>query len=341
MKKLFTLFAVAALAFAAQAATLTVAEGTVTNGHYPMYGLYCDTQGTISQMIYPADMLADMVGQQITEIKFYASAEFGANLEGCVMNFALKIVEENEFPGSAVFELAEEDICGTVSPIPGETEFVLTLNEPFMYEGGNLLIGTEVIETSGWKGTYFYGIETGLYGGCYQYETSYGSIPCYRENFLPMATFTYEDGQVTPPEPPTPTEKTGAPTFNGYTTDGIHAYFVEIVPTEPSTIYYRIQFPDGTWTDWAEYEDVLSFTGDGKYRVEAYAVAPGKLPSEEIAYEFVVAPLTGISEMVEGKTIASTRYFNMAGQEMSEANGLTIVVTTYTDGTTSTAKVMK
>jgi hypothetical protein len=29
------------------------------------------------------------------------------------------------------------------------------------------------------------------------------------------------------------------------------------------------------------------------------------------------------------------------GQEMQEANGLTIVVTTYTDGTTSTAKVMK
>ena len=29
------------------------------------------------------------------------------------------------------------------------------------------------------------------------------------------------------------------------------------------------------------------------------------------------------------------------GQEMQEANGLTIVVTTYTDGTISTAKVMK
>ncbi|MBO4804239.1 MAG: DUF2436 domain-containing protein, partial [Muribaculaceae bacterium] len=42
----------------------------------------------------------------------------------------------------------------------------------------------------------------------------------------------------------TPTERTGAPTFNGYTTDGIHAYFIEILPTEPSTIYYRIQYND-------------------------------------------------------------------------------------------------
>ena len=132
-----------------------------------------------------------------------------------------------------------------------------------------------------------------------------------------------------------------SPTFHGYTEDGIHGYFVEIIPTEPSVIYYRIIYPDGTETEWAEYEDILSFEGDGKYRVEAYAVAPGKLPSEEIAYEFVVAPVTGIDEMMNGKTVAGVRYFNMAGQEMSEANGLTIMVTTYTDGTTNAVKVVR
>ena len=142
-------------------------------------------------------------------------------------------------------------------------------------------------------------------------------------------------------ETPTPTVKTGAPTFQGYTEDGIHGYFVEIIPTEESVIYYRVIYPDGTETDWAEYEDILSFEGDGKHRVEAYAVAEGKLPSEEIAYEFVVAPITGIDELVDGKTVAGMRYFNMAGQEMSEANGLTIMVTTYTDGTTSAVKVIK
>ena len=50
---------------------------------------------------------------------------------------------------------------------------------------------------------------------------------------------------------------------------------------------------------------------------------------------------TSVDELNAGKTVAGVRYFNMAGQEMQEANGLTIVVTTYTDGTTSTAKVMK
>ncbi len=138
-----------------------------------------------------------------------------------------------------------------------------------------------------------------------------------------------------------PTEKTGAPTFHGYTEDGIHAYFVEIIPTEPSVIYYRVQYPDGSWTEWAEYENILSFTGDGKYRVEAYAVAAGKLKSEDIAYEFVVAPMTGIEEMNADKQVAGVRYFNMAGQEMQQAEGLTIVVTTYTDGSTSAVKVIK
>ncbi|MBR5685073.1 MAG: hypothetical protein IKX18_02835 [Muribaculaceae bacterium] len=153
-----------------------------------------------------------------------------------------------------------------------------------------------------------------------------------------VRVYVLGDAPVTPPEP---TERTGSPTFNGYTTDGIHAYFIEILPTEPSTIYYRIQFNDDEFSEWAEYEDVLSFTNDGHYRVEAYAVAPGKLESYPISYEFYVTPYTGLSELMNGKTVIGVRYFNLAGQEMPEANGMTIVVTTYTDGSTSAVKVMK
>jgi hypothetical protein len=48
-----------------------------------------------------------------------------------------------------------------------------------------------------------------------------------------------------------------------------------------------------------------------------------------------------VNELNADKAVAGVRYFNMAGQEMQEANGMTIVVTTYTDGTTSAVKVMK
>ena len=54
-----------------------------------------------------------------------------------------------------------------------------------------------------------------------------------------------------------------------------------------------------------------------------------------------VSKQTGVDEINGEKAVAGVRYFNMAGQEMQEASGMTIVVTTYTDGTTSAVKVMK
>ena len=54
-----------------------------------------------------------------------------------------------------------------------------------------------------------------------------------------------------------------------------------------------------------------------------------------------VAGFVDVNEVNADKAVAGVRYFNMAGQEMQEANGMTIVVTTYTDGTTSAVKVMK
>ena len=338
MKKFFTLIAVAVLAFAAQATEMTVCDGTDTNNYIPIYGLYVDTDGTFGQMIYPADMLTDMVGKEITEIKFYSSR---INFSGATLQLGLAKAEKDNYDDYEAIEGATA-LC-SITPNEGDTEMTFVFDEPYMYEGGNLMVEVLVTQIGTWKGTSFYGENMPYYYSFYQYQSAWSSTPSkYHEAFLPKATFTYEGGEVPPVEP---TEKTGAPVFNGYTTDGIHAYFVEILPTdEGSVIYYRVLYPgEEDYTEWAVYEEILSFEGDGKHRVEAYAVAPDKLPSEQIAYEFVVEPepLTGISEMMTGKTVAGVRYFNLAGQEVTEANGLTIVVTTYTDGTTSAVKVMK
>ena len=51
--------------------------------------------------------------------------------------------------------------------------------------------------------------------------------------------------------------------------------------------------------------------------------------------------IDGVDELNTNKAVASVRYYNMAGQEMQQAEGPTIVVTTYTDGTTSAVKVVK
>ena len=55
-----------------------------------------------------------------------------------------------------------------------------------------------------------------------------------------------------------------------------------------------------------------------------------------------VVNTTGIDEVNTGKSVAAVRYINVAGQESNQPfDGINIVVTTYTDGTTSTAKVVK
>ena len=48
-----------------------------------------------------------------------------------------------------------------------------------------------------------------------------------------------------------------------------------------------------------------------------------------------------VDEAVTDRQVKNVRYFNINGQEKQEADGITIIVTTYTDGTTSTKKVIR
>ena len=308
------------------ASTPTITRGTINASEIPAgmalvsleaHDVWGD--GTGYQMLLDADAVA--YGTDIPETG--ALALYSSVSDEVYAGFEYKIPENAD--GSLYTENVVYDGIISILVPAGTYDWCITNPEP----GFAMWIASD------------YGMTPGRYDD-YQFEEG------KEYHFSVYMTYYGYDGvdleviDGTPVTPPVdPTEKTGAPTFHGYTEDGIHAYFVEIIPTEESVIDYRIIYPDGTETEWAEYEEILSFEGDGKYRVEAYAVADGKLPSEEIAYEFVVAPVTSIDEMMSGKTVAGVRYFNMAGQEMTEANGLTIMVTTYTDGTTSAVKVVK
>ena len=164
-----------------------------------------------------------------------------------------------------------------------------------------------------------------------------------------VSDYAIEDIIVPAAQPVNP-DNVGQPTFQGYTVDGVTGYGVYIFPSVPADadIMYRVLVWDPVteeWTvrnDWTPYtgaEKEIWFENNGeKVRVEAYAYV-GENRSDVAAYEFTVE--TALNELMGGKTVAGVRYFNMAGQEMQEANGMTIVVTTYTDGTTSAVKVMK
>ncbi len=330
MKKVFTLFALAAMALAAQANVMTVCDGTETNGNAPISGFNYDLRNTMTQMIYPADMLTGMVNGEITEVRFYATAGFDLGQNNIQLSFMQ--VDQDGFDEAT-------PVTGTAavaygSTITGETELVFTLDQPYQYTGGNLLIETLLLSPGKFKTTNFYGIITDYAATYYQYQFNWGTPFPHVESFLPKVTFTFEGAA------PVATQAPGVETWTGV--DGDHTYYVQYTaPEDDCEMEYRYQFNDEDWTQWMPYDDVLAFTEDGNYVVECRAQAPGKEWSEPAEAKFAVTPRTALDEINGGKTVATVRYFNVAGQQLQQPQGLTIQVTTYSDGTITTAKVLK
>ena len=142
------------------------------------------------------------------------------------------------------------------------------------------------------------------------------------------------EGEVTWDEP-----QTDAPEFN-VSQDGL-----TVEATGKGTVKLYIVNADGSET---EIDNPTAFDQkDEAYEVTLKAVAHVDGAKDGVATKTITIPAkstepgTGVNELVDGKAVKSVRYFNMAGQEMQEVNGVTIVVTTYTDGTTSAVKVMK
>ena len=85
------------------------------------------------------------------------------------------------------------------------------------------------------------------------------------------------------------------------------------------------------YTQGTDFPDATAMLGCGT-NVE--------LPVTEIGYTYENTP-TGVTEIAQGKTVAGVRYFNIDGKEMMQPQGLTIAVTTYSDGTSKTEKILK
>ncbi len=387
MKKFFTLFAAAVMAFAANATTLDVCMGENLASTLPIYGLWVDSEGTLGQMIYPADMLEDMAGGEITGIQFYTSIcgyealgyepQNGIsdyiNFEGVTVQLSLKVVDQQGFTVEEA--IVDATPVAVANPVPGDRYLTFVLDEPFAYEGGNLLVECKVIETEGdWGTTYFWvqGFDD-YYPGLYSYQ-GYSGMVTYAVDYLPAATFTY-DGGTEPGPGPDPED----PYAQGYwlmaiNADGeVVAYQLMLGDNGDYTTTVKFGYNDfGTYDPETEERPAVPFyfivngvrygapeelvaatlgyaldnplaAADGCYTVPVgfnynIGIAFG-LEGDMYAY-VAQANSTGIDEL-SGKAVSGVRYFNLAGQEMQQANGVTIVVTTYTDGTTSAVKVVK
>ena len=74
--------------------------------------------------------------------------------------------------------------------------------------------------------------------------------------------------------------------------------------------------------------------------IQVHNTVDGVRNSSNIVY-LEENPYNAIDGVKQGKTVASERYYNLAGQKVASPEGITIRVTTYTDGTTTTTKVVK
>lgn len=192
MKKVFLLLTMFLFAFTgvmkAQTLypqTMTVNDGTATSGYVPVYGYYGDAYNKC-EMVYPAAELSAMVNAEITSMTFYAtqaSVSWGAaSFQVFVAEVTNTTISSFAGPGTVVYE-------GSLS-IAGN-QMVVTFNEPYVYNGGNLLVGVYQIAkgsyvTSTWNGQS----ATGASISGYNYS-SLSSISATQRNFLPKTTFGF------------------------------------------------------------------------------------------------------------------------------------------------------
>lgn len=178
----------------------TIADGTATSAYIPLYGYYYDYK-QINQMIYPEELLNDLKGKKINSMTFYGT---NLNLQGGAYTFKLGITEQSSFTEDNLSRITE-GLTTEVTVSDGTNtgnELTIVFDEPFNYEGGNLLIDFEETQKgSNYPQNNFYGINAT--GGSFNSYTSSGSVgangtysyPTVRD-FLPKVTFVYTDEAV-------------------------------------------------------------------------------------------------------------------------------------------------
>lgn len=175
--------------------SFTVFDGTETNQFIPAYIYYFD-QYTKSQVIFPAESLAEMNGQTITEIKFYTKSTNVPCTTNCDADVYLKEVSYSELNAYVSKEDATIVYSGQLSIVAadGGGEMTIQLEEPFIYNGGNLIIGIENTSKGQWTQITFlgtsYGTETGISIAGYS-DNSPDDVPPTNRSFRPKTSFSY------------------------------------------------------------------------------------------------------------------------------------------------------
>ena len=165
----------------------TFFDGTSTSNVIPAYMLWFDSK-TTAQHVMPASEIGIMTGQTIEGLKWYCqSNSYSIPFTSETVNVYVKEVENTTLSAYAAMADCQVVYTGALEVVEGANggECTVTFNTPYVYNGGNLLVGVEdgaggSYASITWIGQYMAGASAG----------AYGTTPSFsQQNFLPKTTF--------------------------------------------------------------------------------------------------------------------------------------------------------
>ena len=220
---------------------LTVSDDeTNYNMYVPFYGSYV-SYVTKSQFIIPASALTDLLYANINKLTFYSGVET-ANLGSATFDVLISELDGvTVFENSAFFDWSAMTSIYSGSLSVSNNKMEITLNNPYQYMGGDLLIGFDLTHSGNGVTAYWYGEATtgySSYGGCEMPAYSYISYNRYK--FIPKTTFSYTPGTA-----PTCLKPTGLSISQGSGTATM------IWTAGDGETHWNVQYKTAAATDWS------------------------------------------------------------------------------------------
>ena len=326
-----------------------VGEATTSSAYAPVRTMYNNSE---SKTIYTAEQLGINNGAMITSLTYKGYMSGSKVLTPTVSVWVENTEDATETTSATLFDTEDmmkvfEGEC-TIEPKGSSSEMVdmlvINFDTPFEYTGKNLRVIVRSLYTD-WQTSYFEA-DGNVSGQCVvrfqdnQNTFLTGNASTYAAN-LPVVYLGIEkeavvytgivkdtDGNLLEGVTVTLTSQvnrdaTAGPAVYTATTDGEGKFTVNVVQADKT------------------YDATFSKDGYKDVNVEGISFANGSVAlSEPVVME--LDNVTGVNGINAGKTVQSVKYYNVAGQAADKAfQGVNIVVTTYTDGTTQTVKVIK
>ena len=184
---------------------LTVHDGAANDYMIPIYGGWCDNYQK-NEILMHSSELSIMNGKGITQMWFYLKNKATSVWNGTFKVFLKEVTNENaagQFLGMDGATVVYE------GSLDGRNDVMnIVFTTPYVYHGGNLLIGIYKTTINNWTNAYFYGENASYYASNPAHSSvslDAITVPSNSTQFVPKTTFVYTDQAST--------------TVSGYTAD--------------------------------------------------------------------------------------------------------------------------